>query len=60
MRRYLLMTITLAAALALASLAAAAEPLPSWNEGPAKSVIVRCTSAGGTSPASATPTATCR
>ena len=59
MRRYLLMAITLAAALALASLAAA-EPLPSWNEGPAKSVIVRCTSAGGTSPASATPTATCR
>jgi hypothetical protein len=28
MRRYLLMTITLAAALALASLAEAAEPLP--------------------------------
>ena len=50
MRRYLLMTITLAAALALASLAAA-EPLPSWNEGQPKRAIVdfvqRATTAGG-------------
>ena len=40
MRRHLLMTITLAAALALASLAAAAEPLPAWNEGQTKRAIV--------------------
>jgi hypothetical protein len=50
MRRYLLMTITLAAALALA-LSAAAEPLPSWNEGQAKRAIVdfvqRVSSDGG-------------
>ena len=49
MRRYLLMAITLAAALALASLAAA-EPLPSWNEGQPKRAIVdfvqRVTTAG--------------
>ena len=51
MRRYLLMTITLAAALALASLAAPAEPLPSWNEGQTKRAIVdfvkRVTTTGG-------------
>jgi len=51
MRRNLLVAITLAAALALASLAAAAEPLPSWNEGPTKRAIVdfvqRVTTAGG-------------
>ena len=51
MRRHLLMAITLAAALALASLAAAAEPLPSWNEGQTKRAIVdfvqRVTTAGG-------------
>ena len=40
MRRYLLMAITLAAALLLASLAAAADPLPSWNEGQAKRAIL--------------------
>ena len=40
MRRHLLMAITLAAALVLASLAAAADPLPSWNEGQAKRAIV--------------------
>jgi hypothetical protein len=40
MRRYLLMTITLVAVLALVSLAAAAEPLPSWNKGQAKRAIV--------------------
>ena len=51
MRRHLLIAITLAGALALASLAAAAEPLPSWNEGQAKRAIVdfvqRVTTAGG-------------
>ena len=51
MRRHLLMAITLAAALALASLATAADPLPSWNEGPAKRAIVefvqRVTETGG-------------
>ena len=51
MRRHLLMAITLAAALALASLAAAAEPLSSWNEGQAKRAIVdfvqRVTTTGG-------------
>jgi hypothetical protein len=51
MRRYLLMTITLVAVLALVSLAAAAEPLPSWNKGQAKRAIVdfvqRVTEAGG-------------
>ena len=45
------MTITLAAALALASLAAAADPLPSWNEGQTKRAIVdfvqHVTTAGG-------------
>ena len=50
MRRCLWMTITLAAAIALASLAAA-EPLPSWNEGQVKRAIVdfvqRVTTAGG-------------
>jgi len=40
MRRHLLMAITLAAALGLASFAAAADPLPSWNEGQAKRAIV--------------------
>jgi hypothetical protein len=64
MRRHLLIAITLAAALALASFAAAAEPLPSWNEGQAKRAIVdfvqRVTEAGGPSPLLATPTATCR
>ena len=40
MRRYLLMAITLSAALLLASLAAAADPLPSWNEGQAKRAIL--------------------
>jgi phosphoglycolate phosphatase-like HAD superfamily hydrolase len=41
-RRHLLIAITLAAALVLASLAAAADPdpLPSWNEGQAKRAIV--------------------
>ena len=51
MRRYLMIAIMLAAALALTSLAAAAEPLPSWNEGQAKRAIVdfvqRVTTAGG-------------
>ena len=51
MRRNLLVAITLAAALALASLAAAAEPLPSWTEGQAKRAVVdfvqRVTTAGG-------------
>jgi hypothetical protein len=50
MRRYLLIAITLTAALALAPLAAA-EVLPSWNEGQAKRAIVdfvqRVTAAGG-------------
>jgi hypothetical protein len=40
MKRYLLMTITLAAALTHASLAPAVEPLPSWNEGQPKRAIV--------------------
>jgi hypothetical protein len=51
MRRHLLVAITLAAALALTSLAAAVEPLPSWNEGQAKRAIVnfvqRVTEEGG-------------
>jgi len=51
MRRYLLIAMMLAAALALSSLAAAAEPLPSWNEGQAKRAIVdfvqRVTTTGG-------------
>ncbi|UCC82583.1 MAG: haloacid dehalogenase-like hydrolase, partial [Gemmatimonadota bacterium] len=51
MRRHLLVAITLAAALALTSLAAAVEPLPSWNEGQAKRAIVnfvqRVTEDGG-------------
>jgi len=51
MRRNLLVAITLAAALALASLAAATEPLPSWTEGQAKRAVVdfvqRVTTAGG-------------
>jgi hypothetical protein len=50
MRRHLLMAITLAAALAFAS-RAAAEPLFSWNQGQAKRAIVnfvqRVTTAGG-------------
>jgi hypothetical protein len=50
MRRHLLIAITLAAALVLESLAAAAEPLPSWNKGQAKRAIVdfvqRVTTAG--------------
>ena len=50
MKRHLLKAIALAAALALASFAAA-EPLPSWNEGQAKHAIVdfvqRVTTAGG-------------
>jgi len=50
MKRHLLKAVALAAALALASLAAA-EPLPSWNEGQAKHAIVdfvqRVTTAGG-------------
>jgi hypothetical protein len=45
------MAITMAALLTLASLAAAADPLPSWNEGQAKRAIVefvqRVTTAGG-------------
>jgi phosphoglycolate phosphatase-like HAD superfamily hydrolase len=51
MRRHLLIAIMLTAALALASLAAADEPLPSWNEGQAKRAIVdfvkRVTADGG-------------
>jgi hypothetical protein len=51
MRRQLLITITLAVALALAPLAAAADPLPSWNEGEAKRSVIdfvqRVTTAGG-------------
>jgi len=51
MRRHLLMVITLVALLALASFAAAADPLPSWNEGQAKRAIAdfvkRVTTAGG-------------
>ena len=63
MRRHLLKAILLAAALALASLAAA-EPLPSWSEGQTKHAIVdfvqRVTMAGGPSLPLATRTATCR
>jgi len=40
MKRHLLMPVMVAVALALASLAAAADPLPSWNEGQAKRNIV--------------------
>ena len=40
MSRPLLIAITLAVALALGQLAAAADPLPSWNEGEAKRSIV--------------------
>jgi len=51
MRRHLLIAIMLTAALALASLAAADEPLPSWNEGQTKRAIVdfvkRVTADGG-------------
>jgi hypothetical protein len=51
MRRQLLTAITLTAALAIAALAAAADPLPSWNEGDAKRSVVdfvqRVTAAGG-------------
>jgi hypothetical protein len=51
MRRQFLITITLAAALALAPLAAAADPLSSWNEGEAKRSVIdfvqRVTTAGG-------------
>jgi len=51
MRRHLLIAIMLTAALALASLAAANEPLPSWNEGQTKRAIVdfvkRVTADGG-------------
>ena len=51
MRRRFLRAVTLAAALALAPLAAAADPLPSWNEGEAKQSIVdfvqRVTTGGG-------------
>jgi hypothetical protein len=51
MRRHLFIAITLATALALASLAAAADPLPSWNKGQAKRAIVdfvkRVTADGG-------------
>jgi hypothetical protein len=51
MRVYLLVAATLAALLAPGSLAAAADPLPSWNEGQAKRAIVdfvtRVTTAGG-------------
>ena len=50
MRRHLLTTITMATALALASLATADEPLPSWKDGQAKRAIVdfvqRVTAAG--------------
>jgi hypothetical protein len=51
MRRQLLTAITLTAALTIAALAAAADPLPSWNEGDAKRSVVdfvqRVTAAGG-------------
>lgn len=51
MKRHLLTAITLAVLLALAPLAAAAEPLPSWSEGQAKRSVVefvqRVTTAGG-------------
>jgi hypothetical protein len=51
MRRQLLITITLAVALALGPPAAAADPLSSWNEGEAKRSIVdfvqRVTTVGG-------------
>jgi hypothetical protein len=51
MQRHLLIAVALGAALALASLAAAAGPLPSWNMGQAKQSVVdfvqRATTAGG-------------
>ena len=51
MRRHLLMAITMAVVLALGPLAAAADPLSSWNEGEAKRSIVdfvqRVTTVGG-------------
>jgi len=51
MKRHLLTAITLAVLLALAPLAAAADPLPSWNEGEAKRSVIdfvqRVTTAGG-------------
>jgi hypothetical protein len=51
MKRHLLTAITLAVLLAFAPLAAAADPLPSWNEGEAKRSVVdfvqRVTTAGG-------------
>jgi hypothetical protein len=51
MRRYLLMFITLSAALVLVSLAAAADPLPSWNDGQSRRAIIdfvqRVTADGG-------------
>jgi hypothetical protein len=51
MRRHMLLTIVLAAALAIAPVAAAADALPSWNEGAARTAIVdfvqRVTAAGG-------------
>ncbi len=40
MQRHLLIAIVLGAALAFASLAAAADPLPSWNQGQGKRAIV--------------------
>ena len=40
MRRQLLITFTLVVALALGTLAVAADPLPSWNEGEAKRSVV--------------------
>jgi len=40
MPRHLLRVIALTAALALASFAAAADPLPFWNEGQTKRAIV--------------------
>jgi hypothetical protein len=51
MKRHFLTAITLAVLLAFAPLAAAADPLPSWNEGEAKRSVVdfvqRVTTAGG-------------
>jgi hypothetical protein len=51
MKRHLLTAITLAAILVLAPLAAAADPLPSWNQGEAKRSVVdfvqRVATAGG-------------
>jgi len=51
MKRHFLTAITLAVLLALAPLAAAADPLPSWSEGQAKRSVVdfvqRVTTAGG-------------